>query len=287
MKYFRPARAREAFTLIELLVVIAIIALLAAILFPVFGMVREKARQTSCASNMKQFGQAFLQYAQDYDERFPQGRGYVPLTDDSPYNTAGWAGQVWTYVKSKGVFTCPSDNTGNAPSPSQQRISYAMNDALMGDQVAGHAGASLATLNAAALTVLLCETQNSWSDPSDFTNELTSPGATGDTYFWGGRPGPGVSGTVYATGSIPGQSIQVVPGRHNGGANWLAADGHVKWLLGTRISGGKDAASDDPKQPQTARGSGACSRNANCAAGTSSMDNGGGAGSATLTFSKF
>ncbi len=62
---------RTAFTLIELLVVIAIIAILAAILFPVFQKVREKARQTSCASNEKQLGLAFLQYNQDYDETFP------------------------------------------------------------------------------------------------------------------------------------------------------------------------------------------------------------------------
>src|ERR1035437_5810752 len=99
---------RLGFTLIELLVVIAIIAILAAILFPVFAKAREKARQTSCASNEKQLGLAFMQYAQDYDERFPCGYEQVnlPIT----YGL-GWGGEVYPYVKSTGVFTCASDTT--------------------------------------------------------------------------------------------------------------------------------------------------------------------------------
>ena len=77
---------RTGFTLIELLVVIAIIAILAAILFPVFAKVREKARQTACLSNMKQLGLAFVQYSQDYDEMNPDGVSwYYPGGN-------GWAG---------------------------------------------------------------------------------------------------------------------------------------------------------------------------------------------------
>lgn len=84
----RPTQSNRAFTLIELLVVIAIIAILAAILFPVFAKAREKARQTSCASNEKQLGVALLQYTQDFDEDLPCG------TNGGTEN-AGWAGQIW------------------------------------------------------------------------------------------------------------------------------------------------------------------------------------------------
>src|SRR5580700_7273559 len=90
---------KQAFTLIELLVVIAIIAILAAILFPVFAQVREKARQTSCLSNEKQLGLAFTQYIQDNDESYPVnggGQNNISLG-------MGWAGQVYPYVKSTGV----------------------------------------------------------------------------------------------------------------------------------------------------------------------------------------
>src|SRR5580658_7657312 len=90
---------KKGFTLIELLVVIAIIAILAAILFPVFAKAREKARQTACLSNEKQLGLAEMQYTQDYDETFPS-------TND--YGT-GWAKTIYPYVKSLGVFACPDD----------------------------------------------------------------------------------------------------------------------------------------------------------------------------------
>ncbi len=90
---------RGGFTLIELLVVIAIIAILAAILFPVFAKAREKARQTSCLSNVKQLSTAMMMYAQDYDERLP----YQYFED----NRAIWCTLV-PYVKNWGVFTCPS-----------------------------------------------------------------------------------------------------------------------------------------------------------------------------------
>jgi prepilin-type N-terminal cleavage/methylation domain-containing protein/prepilin-type processing-associated H-X9-DG protein len=123
----RTSRTRSAFTLIELLVVIAIIAILAAILFPVFAKAREKARQTSCLSNMKQIGTATLQYVQDYDEQFYSHRdncagecaGYL----DSNGNTIAGAShldaasntkfffmyKLQPYIKSYAVFTCPSN----------------------------------------------------------------------------------------------------------------------------------------------------------------------------------
>ena len=114
-----PSKTHRGFTLIELLVVIAIIAILAAILFPVFAKVREKARQTSCMSNMKQLGLGFLQYQADNDETEPCGNatgGYNYFYGPYYSNDGnGWAGQIYSYVKSKAVYTCPDDATKLTP----------------------------------------------------------------------------------------------------------------------------------------------------------------------------
>lgn len=96
---------KQAFTLIELLVVIAIIAILAAILFPVFAKAREKARQTSCLSNLKQLGLGVMQYTQDYDE-------YVPYADNGAVGS--WRYAIYPYVKSVNVYNCPSNQTNYA-----------------------------------------------------------------------------------------------------------------------------------------------------------------------------
>jgi prepilin-type N-terminal cleavage/methylation domain-containing protein/prepilin-type processing-associated H-X9-DG protein len=127
---------RSGFTLIELLVVIAIIAILAAILFPVFARAREKARQTSCISNLKQLGLGMLMYVQDYDERFPNGQYSAggaagPCTDGNIVHNgwgwmvdSNWRGQVPSkiylrdivnpYIKNEQLWLCPSDTrTGN------------------------------------------------------------------------------------------------------------------------------------------------------------------------------
>ena len=97
----KAAAARKAFTLIELLVVIAIIAILAAILFPVFAQARERARMTSCLSNVKQIGLGILQYAQDYDER-------IPVVGLNGQARGPWMYQIYPYVKSTQIFNCPS-----------------------------------------------------------------------------------------------------------------------------------------------------------------------------------
>ena len=96
---------RRGFTLIELLVVIAIIAILAAILFPVFARAREKARQASCTSNLKQIALAVLMYAQDYDEKIVSGSGYRS-------QSINWQCKVQPYIKNWDVFLCPSQGRG-------------------------------------------------------------------------------------------------------------------------------------------------------------------------------
>src|SRR5215813_1113609 len=96
---------RCAFTLIELLVVIAIIAILAAILFPVFAQAREKARTISCLSNNKQVGLAFMQYVQDYDETFPPSR-FTTTTNDTGGRFMPWSVNIQPYTKNIDIFHC-------------------------------------------------------------------------------------------------------------------------------------------------------------------------------------
>lgn len=97
---------RNAFTLIELLVVIAIIAILAAILFPVFARAREKARQSQCVSNLNQISKAFLAYASDYDQTMPTvAWAFRPTPPNAPL----WTDMIYPYVKNDGVFKCSSE----------------------------------------------------------------------------------------------------------------------------------------------------------------------------------
>src|SRR5437870_4236195 len=108
---------RRGFTLIELLVVIAIIAILAAILFPVFAQAREAARKTSCLSNCKQMGLACMMYVQDYDEMYPCNSWDTPAigtadndTKDPTYRSAmQWLWRIQPYMKNRQLFVCPSD----------------------------------------------------------------------------------------------------------------------------------------------------------------------------------
>jgi len=266
------------FTLIELLVVIAIIAILAAILFPVFAKVREKARQISCASNEKQLGLGVLQYMEDYDETFPQGN---PNYGD----TAGWAGPIAPYLKSPSVYKCPDDPTVYNPgSGVWQDVSYAMNDSLLGDgnrNSSGVAGvASLSEMAAPSSTVMLCEAFGATMNINNATATTDySSGATMDSNFWGGCPSGCTS--YYATGNPPGQKLVMLSyaltGIHTNGSNYLACDGHVKWLRSAAISPGKDALnSSNPENDGGEHASGT---------GYMNVDNGA-QGSAEMTFSK-
>jgi len=274
-------RSHTGFTLIELLVVIAIIAILAAIIFPVFAKAREKARQATCSSNEKQLGIGVLLYMQDYDETFPYG-------NDGFASTAGWARPIMPYLKAPDAFKCPDDRTEYSRNGVKwQTVSYACNDSLLPD---GNRDASwrvhpvfLSQLRAPASTVLLCEAFGATLDPTRTgTDDDYSGGATMDTKFWtqGGLGSPS-SYCLYATGNPVGQTLKQVAGIpngvHNDGANYLAADGHVKWLKATAISPGKDAVSSNaPEDDSGEHAAGTSYRNVNNA----------GPGSAALTFSK-
>jgi len=267
---------KQGFTLIELLVVIAIIAILAAILFPVFAKVREKARQTSCLSNMKQIGLAITQYVQDNNEYFPAGYTIQPSGSWGNFG-AGWAGGTEPYIKSTSIFTCPDDTTtsgtatGSINSVSQTVTTYPDSYALNANLTCyiENGPNKLATLVAPSMTVELVEItgdQTDLADPTEGTSDFTNPApASGATFMLSavadGDPGEmggalGIHATLdsganssnhnapqikYATGI----EYTGATGRHTGGANYLMSDGHAKWFQPASVSGGPTAPASD------------------------------------------
>jgi prepilin-type N-terminal cleavage/methylation domain-containing protein/prepilin-type processing-associated H-X9-DG protein len=240
---------RKGFTLIELLVVIAIIAILAAILFPVFARARENARKASCLSNMKQLGLGIMQYTQDYDEKYPLG------IEESDWHTA-WPKRVQPYVKSIQVFMCPSDSVAGQPMPDASAwagvaISYAANGnysewdtsisrhrllGLMGvpqDWWLGSGAANLSNVNKVAQTILLAEKHSQDSTgfccgektPSSFGPNSLILGVVGESVGWGQHKIP--DGTRTGTGFNNGPEGALSNG-HLEMTNFLFADGHAK-----------------------------------------------------------
>ena len=216
--------SRTGFTLIELLVVIAIIAILVAMLFPVFALARESARRTSCLSNVKQLTLAFAQYTQDYDEVLPAGSGgvsnkpggwiyfnrtpaNVPRRGPQPYEVT--RGSIYPYVKNKQVYVCPDDNEGKISGDS-----YAANSCIfVGNGYGFHAGKHLAAFEDTSSWMLFAEEAS--FDP------LRS--STDDGYFYI------VSDTQH----------NVFSKRHLGGSNLSFLDGHCKALRDSTVIAGK------------------------------------------------
>ncbi len=237
---------RRAFTLIELLVVIAIIAILAAILFPVFAQAREKARQTQCLSNMKQWGNGFMMYIQDYDETFPsqQFGGDVPgapsfswITVIQPYAEnkknidAGnrIIGQPTSEAQAK-IALCPSMSTKRLVAGDYVRISYGMNDWAVGSRPPGGGPVNpasfrpLAVFAQPASTILLGEqflnfNQMLYYPPCHDDNVVNMYTRNPSNPSRFDRTIPGIQGAAFSN----------LDARHSDGANFLFCDGHVKW----------------------------------------------------------
>jgi prepilin-type N-terminal cleavage/methylation domain-containing protein/prepilin-type processing-associated H-X9-DG protein len=229
-----PLKKCTAFTLIELLVVIAIIAILAAILFPVFGRARDNARRTNCINNLKQIGLGMIQYTQDYDER------YAPSVIGLPSGVPGSDGKIWwdganfwpqliyPYVKSHQIFFCPS---------SQNSIDKPVESGAVAPEaniLAGNYGAMEDYSNVAVAKV---------RNPSEkyfiaewgFYQMTARPTFIQEGGYY--MPGAGSMGVSCAevTAHNPKLAKDCESSRHFDGITIAFADGHVKWLKATVV----------------------------------------------------
>lgn len=245
---------KKGFTLIELLVVIAIIAILAAILFPVFARAREKARQASCQSNLKQLALGQLMYAQDYDERFTQWAWSLRRCGGSDYaglirsdGMVGWDAAIFPYVKNVQLYMCPSNvNTrcgwGQYPIWGQivPETSYGMSEPIntgtggcCGEYWASQRGwKTLKQMGYPAETLLMSDCRSSlmgWDENNARVLHRVAFALAGTpcTGCNAGNPPP-----------QPPENWTV----HNEGSNLAFCDGHVKWrrwaTIKTRVRGG-------------------------------------------------
>jgi len=214
------SRDRHAFTLIELLVVIAIISILAAILFPVFSQAREKARAISCLSNMKQIATAVNLYVEDNDERFffRGGSAKIVMRNNTPnsLNAFRWWNLLMPYVKSNGVFVCPSDPQPTlSPDANGKPViprSYIANTAAE--------DLSLAQVDKPTDTLVVTEKTATIGIPPQ-----------PNTSSWIGVFNGEMSKNPATNGAAA---------RHQGGLNGSFLDGHARWLTLDAILASRD-----------------------------------------------
>jgi len=228
----------KAFTLIELLVVIAIIALLAAILFPVFGTTREKARQATCQSNLKQLGLGAMQYLQDNDEIFFSRCIGLPNEGSCGTGAKNWldltnTSLLYPYVRNTQIGLCPDQDVAQAGD-----LGYGLNDYLS-YSVTGSAPAfgyvkNVSQIVTPSTMLMFADTTYNGSTlypPSfkvcNWAQDFTSPGSESNSFY-----SNSLSQCVWANSSTPAvQNYPTVPyARHNGGINIAYCDGHVKWM---------------------------------------------------------
>lgn len=211
-----PSARRAAFTLIELLVVIAIIAILAAILFPVFAQAREKARQSVCVSNSRQISIAVQMYTQDYDETLPFAINGPNNGSSSTYIT--WDEALYPYTQNAGVYVCPSHETPKKLSNGTYPVSYITNQAVMRTNTNGKtAPYALSRFTEPSNTIAMVES-NITGNPSNYQSFLLC-----------------TSGVPMTQAVIDDPTQQaktrIAWNRHQGGANYVYVDGHAKWHM--------------------------------------------------------